>query len=403
MQELTGQRITLGVCGGVAAYKSAELVRLLTRAGAEVDVILTAAAERFIGTAQMRALTRRHVYTSLWEEPAEGHIAHITLAQQCGLFLVAPATADIIGRLANGLADDLLSTALLAADRPVLLAPAMNTSMLQHPSVQKNLQILRQQGVVFVEPGTGELACGTVGEGRMAEPEAIAQAAVAMLTPKDLRGVRLLITAGATVEHLDDVRIITNPSTGRMGMALAQAALLRGAQVTVLSGPGSVPPPVGVQLVPVGTTDELLQASLALLGDHDVYIAAGAPSDYRPVTSTPGKRAKDSGRWQVELEPTPDVLTAVSQRAQGRIVVGFSAYMGGDLQSSREKLVRKNLHLVAANDVSQEGAGFRHETNSITLLWPDGRTELVPRQSKLSVAHRILDAVAQIRQETASS
>lgn len=395
-EPLAGRRILLGVSGSIAAYKAADIASRLGHLGASVHVVLTRSAAQFIGEATFRTLTRNPVLSDVFDEPFDRQIAHIQLAQESDLILVAPATANVLAKLAHGLADDLLTTVLLAATAPVLVAPAMNSAMLQHPATQANLETLRARGVTLVEPGFGVLACRTEGYGRLADVEAIVEAVAERLTrARDLEGLRVLVTAGATREPIDPVRFISNRSSGKMGYAIAEAAVARGAQVTLISGPASVAPPPGVEVVRVGTTEEMLAAAEARFDACDLFMAAAAPADYAPeaVAAEKIKREKAGKRWTLCLRETPDIVATLSARKTHQITVGFAAETHDLLNHAAAKLKRKRLDLIIANDVTAEGAGFEVDTNIVTLVWPDGRTETLPQQPKRALADRLLDAI----------
>lgn len=393
---LSRRNILLGVSGSIAAYKAADIASQLSHRGAEVFVVLTPHAARFIGAPTFRALTRNPVLSGVFDEPLERQIAHIELAQKADLLLIAPATANLLAKMAHGIADDLLTTVLLAATAPVLVAPAMNSVMLEHPATRANIEILRARGVEFIEPGFGMLACRTEGYGRLADVEAIVQAVEERLARShDLEGIRVMVTAGATREPLDPVRFISNRSSGRMGYALAEAAKARGAQVTLISAYATVPPPAGVEVVQVGTTEEMLEEARARFGECDLFLAAAAPADYAPVEVAPEKiKKRVSGEGIIlHLRQTPDVVGTLAAMKKKQIVVGFAAETEDLMKNAAEKLKRKRLDLIVANDVTAEGAGFEVETNIVTLLWPDGRCEPLPRLSKRVLADRLLDAV----------
>lgn len=395
--------MALGVTGGIAAYKAAEILRGLQRAGCTVRVCMTKRACEFITPLTFRALSGSHVIVDDYAPENPDPIAHITFSQTIELFVVAPATANIIAKFANGIADDFLSTTYLASNAPVLVAPAMNTTMWQHPATQRNLERLRADGVRLVEPDTGEMACGTVGPGRLSEPEVIVRAALDMLRglgarSQDLKGERVLLTAGATREELDPVRFLTNRSSGRMGFALAEAALARGAEVTVVAGSTTQQPPANVRVIRALSAEEMRAAVMREIKDATVFIAAAAVSDYRPATRASAKIKKSAEKFTLELEPTPDILAEVARSKQnGLLVIGFAAETNEVMAHAREKLVRKGLDAIVANDVTREGAGFDTETNIVTLITRSGATIELPLMSKLEAAHGILDEVARLR------
>lgn len=390
--------IALGVSGGIGAYKAAEVVRGLQQRGHDVTVIMTRAARRFVGELTFEALTRRRVITSQWTPGINAEIEHIALAAGIELLVVAPATANVIAKFAHGLADDFLSSLYLATRARVLVAPAMNSHMLAHPAVVENLARLQARGVAIVEPGEGYLACGWVGKGRLAEPEAIVAAAEQLLCPaaSALAGRRVLVTAGPTYEDLDPVRYIGNRSSGRMGYAIAEEAARRGAVVTLVAGPGRLPPPPGTSVVPVRSAAEMHAAVIARADDADLVVMAAAVADYTPVAPAARKIEKTDAPLTVTLVRTRDILAelgALPSRAQGRpVLVGFAAETDDVVARARAKLARKRADLIVANDVSRADAGFEVETNAVVLVSPEGVEELA-RQSKSAVAARILDRV----------
>jgi phosphopantothenoylcysteine decarboxylase/phosphopantothenate--cysteine ligase len=396
---LAARTLVLGVSGGIAAYKSAELCRRLIGAGADVHCVLSEAATRFVGPATFEALSGNPVGGSLFEAAEPGTIEHIRLAEMAELILLAPATADLIARMACGRADDLLTTVLLATRAPVLVAPGMNVNMWNHPATQANVSTLRARGVQFVGPDVGDLACRTYGAGRMAEPEQLLEAAVGMLASHDLDGQRVLVTAGATRESLDPIRYITNHSSGKMGFALARAAAARGAEVTLVSG-SPLTTPLRVDRVVVQSAEEMATAVLERFGALDAVIMAAAVSDWRPRDSASQKLKKtDAGQTQtLALQRTPDILALLGKRRTGDrpVLVGFAAETGDPEAEARRKLETKGCDLVVANDVSQPDAGFGVDTNRVVLVKRDRNTVPLPLASKDAVAHRILDSVAEL-------
>ncbi len=396
------RNIALGVCGGIAAYKAVEVLRGLQKAGCTVRVAMTKRACEFVQPLTFRALSGSHVIVDDYAPDNPDPIAHITFSQTVDLLIVAPATANIIAKFANGVADDFLSSTYLACTAPVLIAPAMNTTMWEHPATQRNLQQLRADGVHFVEPDAGEMACGTIGPGRLSEPERIVAAALEILAgtssrAKDLSGERFLITVGATREEIDPVRFISNRSSGRMGFALAEAALQRGAEVTVVAGVTSVSPPAGARVVQAFSADEMLKTVASEAGKASVFIGAAAIADYRPAQKARQKIKKTNDSITLALERTPDVLAHVSaSRANGMLVVGFAAETENVLDHAREKLRTKNLDAIVANDVTRTDSGFDSPTNAITIITKD-KTDELPLMSKTEAANRILDAIVHIR------
>ena len=393
--------VALGVCGGIAAYKAVEVLRGLQRAGCAVRVAMTKRACEFVQPLTFRALSGSHVIVDDYAPDNPDPIAHITFSQSVDLLVVAPATANIIAKFANGVDDDFLSSTYLACTAPVLIAPAMNTTMWEHPATQRNLRQLRADGVYFVEPDAGEMACGTIGPGRLSEPERIVRAALEILAgpdrPKDLAGERFLITVGATREAIDPVRFISNRSSGKMGFALAEAALKRGAAVTVVAGVTTVDPPVGVRLLKALSADEMLKAVASEAGKASVFIGAAAIADYRPAQRAEQKIKKSNESITLTLERTPDVLSQVAaSRANGMLVVGFAAETENVLDNAKEKLHSKQLDAIVANDVSREDSGFDTATNKIAIITADNAVEL-PLMTKSEAADRILDAIVKIR------
>lgn len=389
-----GRRVVLGVSGGIACYKSCILARRLTEAGAQVDVVLTQGAAEFVRPLTFEALTGRSVLGSLWEPG--GALSHVRLGQQADLVLVAPATAHLLARMAQGLADDFLTTLLLAASAPVLVAPAMNDAMYDHPQTRLNLERLRSRGIAFVGPEIGALAEGpSERPGRMSEPETIlAHAARLLRGGGRLAGRRVVVTAGPTRESIDPVRVVTNRSSGKMGYRLAEVAWERGAEVVLISGPVALPAPVGVRLRKVETTKELEDAVRAELPGTDVLVMAAAPADFRPSDPSDSKRARMDGALAIPMEPTVDILSATrDERKAGSITVGFALETGDALAKGRAKLERKDLDLIVVNDALEPGAGFEVDTNRVALLGRDGAARILPLQSKREVAEAILDAV----------
>jgi phosphopantothenoylcysteine decarboxylase/phosphopantothenate--cysteine ligase len=389
-----GRHVVLGVSGGIACYKSCTLARRLTEAGATVDVVLTAAAAEFVRPLTFEALTGRPVLSSLWERGRA--LAHIGLAKQPDLVVVAPATAHLLARAAMGMADDLLTALLLARTGPILAAPAMNDAMYAHPATTANLKILTQRGWHFVGPEIGALAEGpSERPGRMSEPEAIFAAAAPLLGTGAVgkwAGKRVVVTAGPTREHLDPVRVLTNPSSGRMGYALAEAAHARGADVVLVSGPTELPPPGGVAIQHVESTEDLARAVQGLMKDAKALFMAAAPADFRPKTSAKTKRPRGNGALTLELEATPDILASL-KRPKGCVVVGFALETGNGLARARQKLQDKSLDFVVLNDALEPGAGFEVTTNRVTVLSKGGGQVDLPLLPKRDVAERILDAV----------
>lgn len=396
---LQGRRVLLGVTGGIAAYKACILVRLLRLQGASVRVVMTRSAERFVGPATFAALSDHRVYTDLFEEP--GVVLHVRLAHEADIAVVAPATANVIAKLAQGIADDLLTSTLLEATCPLVLAPAMHTGMWGHPATQANVNALASRGARIVGPAHGSLAAGDEGTGRMTEPEGIVQAIEDVLSSAgDLAGRRIVVTAGPTWEPIDPVRFVGNRSTGKMGFAVAAEAFERGAAVTLVVGPGTVEPPAGPALVRVTTADEMRRAVLDAAAEADAVVMAAAVADFRPETSADDKLKKDLGPPEVRLVPTPDILlglkTAELGSTGGPVLVGFAAETRDVEASGREKLRRKGVQLLVANEVGREGTGFGSDTNRAAILAADGEDVAMREWTKRELAAAICDRLAKL-------
>jgi phosphopantothenoylcysteine decarboxylase / phosphopantothenate---cysteine ligase len=406
--QVTGPRIVLGVCGGIAAYKAVEVCRRLVDSGAHVIPVLTSEATRFVGAVTFSALASEPAQTSLWDE--DNPIPHTRLGQSADLILVAPATAHLMARYAAGLSDDLLTATLLATRAPVLLCPAMHTEMWEHPSVQENLATLQRRGVSIVPPESGRLAGGDSGEGRLAEPEVIALRALALVgqgRTTDLEGQRVVVSAGGTREPLDPVRFLTNRSSGKQGHAVAAAAARRGATVTLVTSSG-LPLPGDVQpmvtRIAVETAADMEAALADVCGDADVVIMAAAVADFRPKVAAERKLSTEDGLPELVLEPTPDILAGlVARRRPGQVLVGFAAETNDVLERGRKKLIRKGVDLLVVNDVSAPGAGFDHDTNAVTILGSDGSRAEVALTSKNEVADEVLDRVIAHQREKRGS
>jgi len=401
--ESSKPNVALGVCGGIAAYKAVEVLRGLQKAGCVVRVAMTKRACEFVQPLTFRALSGSHVVVDDYAPDNPDPIAHITFSQTADLLIVAPATANIIAKFANGVADDFLTSTYLACSSPVLIAPAMNTTMWEHPATQRNLGQLRADGVHILEPDAGEMACGTIGPGRLSEPERIVAAALEILRGsakvKDLTGERFLITVGATREEIDPVRFISNRSSGRMGFALAEAALKRGAEVTIVAGITTVAPPSGVRVVQALSAEEMSEAVARERGNASVFIGAAAIADYRPAQRADQKIKKSEDSLTLTLERTPDVLSQVAAaRANGMLVIGFAAETENVVDNAREKLRSKKLDAIIANDVSREDSGFDSNTNAITIITRgNGEPVELPMMSKSEAADRILDVIVNLR------
>ncbi len=390
---LRNRRVILGVTGGIAAYKAVELLRLLTKAGAEVHVIMTRAAVEFVAPLTFQTLSANPVHTELFNLVAEREIGHISLADRADLVVIAPATADIIGKIANGIADDMLTTTVMATKAPVLIAPAMNVNMLTNTIYRGNERKLRRHGYLFAPPEKGTLACGWEGEGKLAAPEVIFEAAVSALTVRDLAGKTVMVTAGPTREEIDPVRFISNYSSGKMGYALARGAARRGAQVILVSGPVNLPPPPGVELVRVKSAEEMRTAVLARVGQCSVVIKAAAVADYRPCERSVGKVKKKEGELILRLTRNADILAELGALERRPFLVGFAAETDDLERHANKKLREKNLDMIVANDVSRSDAGFNVDTNRAKLFFRDGRTIECPLMSKNDLAVLILDHV----------
>lgn len=394
---LSGKCVVVGVTGGIAAYKTCEVVSRLKKLHADVRVIMTKNATEFVSPLTFQSLSHNPVSVDTFANIQTWEIEHIALAQRADVFVIAPATANIIGKLACGIADDMLSTTVMATHAPVLIAPAMNTAMLENAATQQNMRTLSERGMRFIAPGTGMLACGTSGAGRMSEPSQIVDEIVRTLRPReDFAGLSVVVTAGPTAEPLDPVRYITNRSSGKMGYAIAEAAHARGAHVTLISGSTAIQPPKGVDFVRIGTTQELYDAVLGH-ADADVVIQAAAPADYRAREISPTKIKRTGDSLMIELVPNPDIAAALGARKHpGQTLVGFAAETNNVIENAQGKLKRKSLDLIVANDVTRAGAGFDVDTNIVTLIDGEGMKEL-PMMTKREVADGILDRVAELR------
>ncbi|HBC92957.1 MAG TPA: bifunctional phosphopantothenoylcysteine decarboxylase/phosphopantothenate--cysteine ligase CoaBC [Pelotomaculum sp.] len=395
---LAGKTITLGVTGGIAAFKVAQLASNLKAAGAEVHVVMTRSAQEFVRPLTFQVLTDNRVYTDLFDRASSWNVQHVELATQSDLIVVVPATANIIAKAAVGLADDLLSTVITAAVCPVLFCPAMNKNMYENPIVQRNLTVLRELGYHFVEPGRGRLACGVEGIGRLAEIEAIQEnIEVLLASDKDLSGMSVLVTAGPTVEPIDPVRYLTNRSSGKMGYAVAGAALRRGARVILVSGPTALKPPHGVEFIGVQTAREMFDAVLAQYPHVDVVVKSAAVADYRPKEAAQHKIKKSQDEMTIELEKNPDILAELGRRKTRQLLVGFAAETKELEKNALRKLEMKNLDLLVANDVTRPGAEFGSDTNIVKLVYPGQVVVQLPKMDKKTLADRILDEVLNLR------
>lgn len=401
LSEMKKPCVVLGVTGGIAVYKACELLRLLQKRGIDVFVVMTQNACRFVAPLTFETLSGHPVAVDTFDRPQTWEVEHIALAKRADLFLIAPATANIMGKMACGIADDMLSTTVMATRAPVLVAPAMNTGMWENAAVQQNVKTLRARGVEIVAPVSGHLACGDSGAGKLEDVEVIAERACELLfAKKDMEGLRVMVTAGPSREALDPVRYISNRSSGKMGYAIAQAAQKRGAEVTLLSGPVAIEAPQGVKLVPFTTTQELLDRASKLAREQDLLIQAAAPADYRAKEVAPQKIKKRGGEpMTFTLVENPDVAATLGKaKRSGQVFVGFAAETNDVLAHAKDKLARKNLDMIVANDVTRPGAGFDVDTNIVTLITKDGQ-EALPMMSKAEVAQRILDRALALRRE----
>ena len=391
---MKGRKVIVGVTGGIAAYKAAELVRLLAKEGAVTRVAMTHHATKFITPLTLETLSGNRVIADMWS-PETHPLDHITWGQDSDLIIIAPATANFIGKMAHGIGDDFLSTLVIAATARVLVCPSMNSRMYLHPAVQENLRILKARGCAIMEPEAGELACRTEGPGRLPEPEDIVEEARMLLSKQDLSGLRILVTAGATLEPLDPVRYMSNRSSGKMGYALARAARMRGAKVTLVSGPTALKPPRDVALSRVKTAEEMRRTVLADCGQYDVIIKAAAVLDWRPKETSEHKIKKGRGVQTLELVENPDILAELGcmQGNSRCLLVGFAAETQDFIANAKEKLKKKNLDLIVVNDVSREDAGFEADTNAVKIVYRDGHMEDLPLMPKQEVADQLLDRI----------
>lgn len=392
---MENKKIVLAVTGGIAAYKACTLTSKLTQLGANVKVIMTESAMKFISPLTFQALSRNPVYTDTFDEKDPEKIAHIDLADWADIFIIAPATANIIGKIANGIADDMITTTILATKAKVYVAPAMNVNMYEHPQVQKNMETLRGFGYHFIEPGAGYLACGWVGKGRMEEPETIIDVLSSnQLRQIPLKGKKILISAGPTREKIDPVRFFSNRSSGKMGYSLAEAALEMGAEVTLVSGPVSIDPPTGsITIIDVTSAEEMYQAMNEQFASHDIVIKAAAVADYRPKVTFDHKMKKQNGDLVIEMERTKDILQSLGEKKSHQFLVGFAAETKDPIEYGMDKLKRKNLDAIVINNVAQEGAGFGTDTNIVTYLNKNLDKVSLPKASKKEIAKEIFTLI----------
>lgn len=394
---LKGKNILVGVTGGIAAYKAADLVSKLKKLDANIQVIMTEAATEFVSPLTFQTLGQNFVYVDMFEEPKTWEVEHISLAEKADLILVAPATANTIGKIANGIADDMLSTVIMATEAKVIFAPAMNSHMYSNPIVEENMNKLSNLGYEFIEPGSGLLACGTYGAGRMAEPLNIIEYVKGYFGPKDLENQKLVITAGPTIEPLDPVRYMTNFSSGKMGYALAEEAKKRGGDVVLITGPTNLKPPTDIKVVNINTTREMLNAVEKEFNDCQILIKAAAPLDYRPNVVSNSKIKKKNDILEMRFIKNPDIARHFGKIKKSQIMVGFAAETDNIIESAKEKIKRKNFDFIVANDVSKEGAGFKTDTNIVTIIDKDGNIENYPLMQKKKLANIILDKIVKLK------
>ncbi len=398
--ELKNRTILLGVTGGIAIHRSLDYVSQLVKLGASVHVVMTKNATRLVNPLQFQVLSRNPVLTDLFETGDDWKPPHIDLADRTDLLAIVPATANILGKMANGIADDALSTVSISVHCPILVAPAMNGYMYKNPFVQKNISELSKQGIEFVAPESGDLACGYEGVGRLNQIDTILQRTIELLGQhQDLGDKRILVTAGATREYIDPVRFITNRSSGKMGYAIAEAASQRGASVQLISGHATVPPPQGIEIIQVDTTQEMYDVVLDMFDDTDIAIMAAAPLDFRPSEYTPQKIKKHTNSLSISLDKNPDIAQKLGEIKEHQLTICFAAETNDVLENAKEKLVRKNCDLIVANDILAEGAGFESDTNIVTLMDKTGNFEQLPRLSKHEVANAILDRIAKLLEQ----
>ncbi|MGB9499512.1 MAG: bifunctional phosphopantothenoylcysteine decarboxylase/phosphopantothenate--cysteine ligase CoaBC [Dissulfuribacterales bacterium] len=394
MQNLLLERhIVLCVCGGIAAYKSVELLRLFQKASADVKVVMTKSATRFVGSMTFEAISGHPVFKGMYGSNSDAEMQHISWAEEADAVVIAPATANIIGKLANGIADDAMTTFMLAVTAPKIICPSMNTNMYENRAVQRNLDILEGDGFIIVDPGEGELACGTVGAGRLPEPDYIFDRVADVFFPKDFKGKKVLVTAGPTREFIDPVRFVSNPSSGKMGYAVAKAAADRGADVILVSGPTALNTPYGVSRIDVITAGEMAEAVFAQMDDADIIIKVAAVSDYTPSEKADHKIKKGEGGISIKMERTVDILAELGRRKKNQALVGFAAETQNLKDNAEKKLKEKNLDMIAGNLVGEQASGFNSDTNKINLFYKDGSVEELPLMDKVSAAHVLLDRI----------
>ncbi len=390
---LKEKEIVLGISGGIAAFKMADLVRLFVKAGAKVSVVMTKNAENFVTPFALEVITGRPVVADLFKAEKPGAISHIEIADRADLLVLAPATANIIAKLAYGIADDALSTMALACTAPLLIAPAMNVNMWEHPATQENVGKLSDRGAIFIGPESGELACGWEGKGRLSKLDDIVEEASLVLSPKDLAGKKVMVTAGPTREYLDPVRYITNRSSGKMGYAIARVARRRGADVCLITGPVALAPPPGVRTINVVSARNMYEVALAEAKRANIIIKASAVADFRPIKEVSQKIKKSGKEMTIEMTQNPDILATIGQKKKNQILVGFAAETSDLVKYADKKLAKKNLDIIVANDVTRKGAGFSIDTNIVTILDKNGRKAEWPQMSKIDVAHKLFDRI----------
>lgn len=397
---LKGKKIVLGVTGGIAVYKAVDLVSKLRKQGAEVRVVMTEHAQQFVTPLTFKEISGNKVAVSMWNANQEFNVEHIALADWADLFMVVPATANIIAKMAYGIADDLLSTTLLASHSPVIVCPAMNTHMYENPATQENIAKIKSRGIVVMPPASGVLACGAVGAGRLPETADIVNFVKDFFakTEGDMRGLKVLVTAAGTREPIDPVRYVGNRSSGKMGYSIAQAAAERGAEVTLVTGPSALTPPPNIKVVNVETTQQMMDACLAVYDGCDIVIKAAAVADYRPHDVAAQKiKKKTDDALTVVMDKNPDILKTLGERKKGQFLVGFAAETQNLIDNAKEKVTKKNLDMIVANDVTMQGAGFGSETNIVKLIFPDGSIKELPQMSKYDVAEELLNTVLRLR------
>ncbi len=392
---LRGKNIVLGVSGGIAVYKACDIVSRFKKLNANIDVIMTKGATEFVTPLTFQSLSQNYVTVDMFEEPKTWDIEHIALAQKADVFLIAPATANIIGKIANGIADDMLSTTVMATKAQVVIAPAMNTNMYENKIVQENIAKLKKLGYVFIDPEAGRLACGDVGKGKLASPENIVQEVVKILTrERDLCGKNILITAGPTIEAIDPVRYITNRSTGKMGYAIAQQAIERGAKVTLVSGKTNLKIPYGVsKFISIESAQDMYNAVMENIAEQDIIIKSAAVADYKPKHKATQKIKKKEDDLVIELDRNYDILKEVGKVKENKVLVGFAAETNDLIENAKEKIKKKNLDFIVANDLTKEGAGFGVDTNIVKIIHKSGETEDYPKMNKMEISNIILDKV----------